>query len=94
MFTEIGPIEIEVPRDRAGSFEPVIVPKRTPPLGRGGRDGVLAVGERADARGDLRSSGGDLRGQGVQGDGDPDHRPGDGDHESSGRTGRSTWCIR
>ena len=28
MLTEIGPVEIEVPRDREGSFEPVIVPKR------------------------------------------------------------------
>ena len=28
MLTEIGPIALEVPRDRAGSFEPVIVPKR------------------------------------------------------------------
>lgn len=26
-LTEIGPVEIEVPRDRDGSFEPVIVPK-------------------------------------------------------------------
>ena len=28
VLTEIGPVEIEIPRDRAGSFEPVIVPKR------------------------------------------------------------------
>jgi transposase-like protein len=28
VITEIGPIEVEVPRDRAGTFEPVIVPKR------------------------------------------------------------------
>ncbi len=28
LLTEIGPVEIEVPRDRDGSFEPVIVPKR------------------------------------------------------------------
>lgn len=28
VITEIGPIQIEVPRDRDGSFEPVIVPKR------------------------------------------------------------------
>ena len=28
VLTEIGPIALEVPRDRAGSFEPVIVPKR------------------------------------------------------------------
>lgn len=28
VLTEIGPVEIEVPRDRDGSFELVIVPKR------------------------------------------------------------------
>src|SRR5690606_38619368 len=28
VLTEIGPVEIEVPRDRDGSFDPVIVPKR------------------------------------------------------------------
>ena len=28
VLTEIGPVEIEVPRDRDGSFTPVIVPKR------------------------------------------------------------------
>jgi putative transposase len=28
VITEIGPVELEVPRDRAGTFEPVIVPKR------------------------------------------------------------------
>ncbi|GAA4550729.1 hypothetical protein GCM10023175_41320 [Pseudonocardia xishanensis] len=28
MLTEIGPVEIEVPRDRDASFEPVIVRKR------------------------------------------------------------------
>jgi hypothetical protein len=28
VLTEIGPVGIEVPRDRDGSFEPVIVPKR------------------------------------------------------------------
>ena len=28
VLTEIGPIELEVPRDRAGTFEPIIVPKR------------------------------------------------------------------
>ena len=33
VLTEIGPIELEVPRDRAGSFEPVIVPKRKRRLG-------------------------------------------------------------
>jgi putative transposase len=28
VITEIGPVEIDVPRDRNGTFEPVIVPKR------------------------------------------------------------------
>jgi putative transposase len=28
VLTEIGPIELEVPRDRSGTFEPIIVPKR------------------------------------------------------------------
>jgi putative transposase len=28
VLTEIGPVEIDVPRDRNGTFEPVIVPKR------------------------------------------------------------------
>ena len=33
VLTEIGPIEIDVPRDRAGTFEPAIVPKRRRRLG-------------------------------------------------------------
>ncbi len=28
VLTEVGPIELEVPRDRSGTFEPIIVPKR------------------------------------------------------------------
>ena len=28
VITEVGPVEVEVPRDRDGSFEPRIVPKR------------------------------------------------------------------
>lgn len=33
VLTEIGPVQIEVPRDRDGSFDPVIVPKRKRRLG-------------------------------------------------------------
>ena len=33
VLTEIGPVELEVPRDRAGTFEPVLVPKRKRRLG-------------------------------------------------------------
>jgi transposase-like protein len=33
VITDIGPVQIDVPRDRAGTFEPVIVPKRKRRLG-------------------------------------------------------------
>jgi putative transposase len=33
VITDVGPVQIDVPRDRAGSFEPVIVPKRVRRLG-------------------------------------------------------------
>jgi putative transposase len=33
VLTDIGPVELDVPRDRAGEFEPVIVPKRKRRLG-------------------------------------------------------------
>ncbi len=33
VLTEIGPVEIDVPRDREGGFEPVIVKKRQRRLG-------------------------------------------------------------
>jgi len=33
VITDVGPVEIAVPRDRAGTFEPVIVPKRQRRLG-------------------------------------------------------------
>jgi len=35
VLTEVGPVTIEVPRDRDGSFAPVTVPKRTRRLARG-----------------------------------------------------------
>jgi putative transposase len=33
VLSELGPIELDVPRDRDGSFEPIIVPKRRRRLG-------------------------------------------------------------
>ena len=56
-------------------------PQAAPAAERGGRTGVFAVGQGADARGDLRASGRDLRGAGVEGDDHPDHRPGARGHE-------------
>ncbi len=37
--TEIGPVRVQVPRDRAGSFDPVLVPKQA--RRSGGLDGVI-----------------------------------------------------
>ncbi len=46
VLTEIGPVQIEVPRDREGSFEPVIVPKRKRRL-----DGIDQIVLSLSARG-------------------------------------------
>jgi transposase-like protein len=46
VLTEIGPVQVEVPRDRDGSFEPVIVPKRKRRL-----DGVDQIVLSLTARG-------------------------------------------
>ena len=47
VLTEVGPVEIDVPRDRDGTFDPKIVRKRPAPAGRGGRPGHLAGRPRA-----------------------------------------------
>jgi transposase-like protein len=46
VFTEIGPVQIEVPRDRDGTFDPVIVPKRARRL-----DGIDQIVLSLTARG-------------------------------------------
>ena len=48
VLTKAGPVEIAVPRDRAGSFEPVVVAKRQRRLGGDRGCGVVAVGAWAD----------------------------------------------
>jgi hypothetical protein len=48
VLTEVGPVEIEVPRHRRGSFEPQIVKKRAASAERGGRM-VLWLTESAEA---------------------------------------------
>jgi transposase-like protein len=79
VLTEIGPVEIEVPRDRDGSFEPVIVPKRKRRL-----DGidqiVLSLSARGLTTGEIAAHfEGGLRGQGLQ----RHHQP----HHGEGRRG-------
>lgn len=46
VLTEIGPVQIDVPRDRDGYFEPVIVPKRKRRL-----DGIDQIVLSLSARG-------------------------------------------
>ena len=76
VLTEVGPVQIEVPRDRDGSFEPVIVRKRQRRL-----DGidqiVLSLTARgSDHRGGRRALRRGLRRQGQQGHHLADHRQG------------------
>lgn len=50
--TEIGPVEIEVPRDRAGSFEPQLVKKRQKRLG-GVDEMVLSLSAKGLTHGEI-----------------------------------------
>jgi putative transposase len=52
VLTKIGPVEIEVPRNRDGSFELVIVPKRKRPLD-GINQIVLSLGARGLTTGEI-----------------------------------------
>src|SRR5690606_38088026 len=40
VHTEIGPVDVAVPRDRAGTFEPVLLPTHRHPAGVQGDDDV------------------------------------------------------
>ena len=53
-LTDVGPVQVDVPRDRDASFEPKIVAKWQKRLGRGRRDGDL-LGRQGDHRRDLRA---------------------------------------
>jgi len=52
VLTTAGPVELEVPRDRNGSFEPVIVPKRKRRLG-GVEDMILSLYARGMSTRDI-----------------------------------------
>ena len=78
VLTEIGPVEIEVPRDVDASFTPHDREEAATAAERGGPDRVVAVGARVDDRGDLGALRRGLRRLGIAGDGLQDHRPGVG----------------
>lgn len=52
MLTKAGPVAVEVPRDRAGTFEPTIVKKRQRRLGSV-EDMVLSLSARGLTHGDI-----------------------------------------
>ena len=47
VLTDIGPVDLDVPRDRDGTFEPRIGPQAATPLRGRRRDGHLPVVPRA-----------------------------------------------
>jgi len=61
VLTEIGPIDLDVPRDRAGTFEPVVVPKRRRRLG-GVDEMVLSLSAKGLTHGEISAHLGDIYG--------------------------------
>ena len=64
VLTKAGPVQIDVPRDRAGSFEPVIVAKRQRRLGSI-EDVVLSLSARGMTHGDISAHLADVYGSEV-----------------------------
>jgi putative transposase len=64
VLTKAGPVEIAVPRDRAGSFEPVVVAKRQRRLGAI-EDVVLSLSARGMTHGDISAHLADVYGSEV-----------------------------
>ena len=96
VLTELGPVEMDVPRDRDGTFEPVIVKKRQRRL-----DGidqiVLSLTARGLTTGEVAAHFAEVYGATVrQGHHLQDHRQGargDDRLAATGRwTGSTRWC--
>lgn len=64
VITDIGPVSIDVPRDRAGSFEPVMVPKRKRRLG-GVDQMVLSLSAKGLTHGEISAHLGEIYGAKV-----------------------------
>src|SRR4051812_37056111 len=78
VLTEVGEVEIAVPRDRDGSFAPAIVPKRQRRL-RGVDELVISLSAKGlTTRRDQRPPGRRVRRVGQPGHHQPYHRPGVG----------------
>jgi hypothetical protein len=90
LLTEVGGVELEVPRDRNGTFAPQIVRKGPDPAGRVQRpDHRLVRAWPVDPR-HPGASAGDVRRRGVPGSDQPGHLPGCSRSCRNGRRGRWT----
>ena len=93
VLTEAGPVQIEVPRDRDGSFSPQLVRKRQRRLS-GVDDLVISLSAKGLTHGEICAHlaevyGAQVSKQTITAITDRSWRA-----WASGRTGRWTWCIR
>jgi len=95
VLTEVGPVEIEVPRDRDGSFEPVIVPKRVRRL-EGVDQIVLSLTARGLTTGEVAAHFAEVYGAKVSRDTiSADHRRcARADGSLAGPAGSIRWCSQ
>ncbi len=68
VVTDVGPVDIDVPRDRGGELGAADRAKAAAPAERGREHGAVAVGEGLDSWGDLGASAGGVWRRGVQTD--------------------------
>jgi putative transposase len=101
VLTDVGPVEIEVPRERDGSFEPRIVAKRQRRLS-GVDELVISLSAKGLTTGEVQAHPGEVDGaRGVPADHFHDHRQGPRGHgrvaepaattRSAARTKKRSW---
>ncbi len=94
VLTEVGEVELEVPRDRDGSFEPKIVRKRQRRMS-GVDELVISLAAKGLTTGEIAAHFADVYGAEVSKDTiSPDHRGGRRGAAAPGSRGRSTRCTR
>ena len=67
VLTEVGPIPLEVPRDRSGKFDPQIVPKHARRVA-GFNEAIVSLYAKGLTTGDIRAHLGEIYGVEVSGD--------------------------
>ena len=94
VLTDIGPVTLEVPRDRDSRVRPGDRAEATTLPGRGGPGGAVPDRAGADDRGGLGALRRGLRRQRLQGHRLADHREGHRADGTTGRTGRWSGSTR